>query len=92
MKKTVMWLVVAMVLGGGALWAQDGWFTPTDPQQAEIEVDHNVNSKLVTPHTKWGSPWSQGRARVLFFVNGRGTAAREVIELKQRYDIDPQMI
>jgi hypothetical protein len=85
-------LVLAAMLTGGAVWAQDGWFVPKDPYQAELEEDHNVVSEFVTPHTKWGTPWAQGKARVLFFVNGRGTAAREVIELKQRFDIVPQMI
>ena len=60
--------------------------------QAELEVDHNVDSELVTPHTVWARPYVQGRTRVLFFVNGRGTSAREVIELKQRFDLDPQMV
>jgi beta-galactosidase len=58
----------------------------------ELEVDHSVNSAFVTPHTDWATPYAQGKTRVLFFVNGRGTAAREVIELKQRFDFDPQMI
>ncbi len=76
-------LLFGMILLCSALHAQD---------LAELEVDHNVNSEFVTPHTDWGSPWAQGKARVLFFVNGRGTAAREVIELKQRFDLDPQMV
>lgn len=84
----LMW---AMVAGGGA-WAQDAWFVPTDPHAAELEGDHNVDSDFVTPHTKWGTPWAMGGARVLFFVNGRGTAAREVVELMQRFDFDAQMI
>ncbi len=57
----------------------------------ELEMDHNVHSELVTPHTAWAKPYAQGRIRVLFFVNGRGTSAREVIELEQRFDFDPQM-
>ena len=59
---------------------------------AELEVDHNVNSEFVTPHTVWAKPYALGTIRVLFFVNGRGTSAREVIELKQRFDVDPQMV
>jgi len=59
---------------------------------AELEVDHNVNSDLVTPHTAWATPYALGKTRALFFVNGRGTSAREVIELKQRFDLDPQMV
>lgn len=59
---------------------------------AELEVDHNVNAAFVTPHTDWATPYAQGKLRVLFFVNGRGANAREVIELKQRFDLDPQMV
>ena len=59
---------------------------------AELEGDHNVNSEFVTPHTTWAKPYVLGKIRVLFFVNGRGTNAREVIELKQRFDLDPQMV
>ena len=58
----------------------------------EVEADHNVNSTFVTPHTDWATPYALGKTRVLFFVNGRGTAAREVIELKQRFDFEPQMV
>ncbi|MBT7054057.1 MAG: hypothetical protein HN976_03120 [Lentisphaerae bacterium] len=59
---------------------------------AELEVDHNVNSSFVTPHTVWAKPYVLGQTRVLCFVNGRGTNAREVVELKQRFDLDPQMV
>ena len=59
---------------------------------AELEVDHKIDSELVTPHTVWAKPYVLGRTRVLFFVNGRGTSAREVVELKQRFDLDPQMV
>ena len=37
---------------------------------AELEVDHNVNSDLVTPHTAWATPYALGKTRALFFVNG----------------------
>jgi beta-galactosidase len=59
---------------------------------AELEADHGVQSEFVTPHTAWATPYVHGETRVLFFVNGRGTNAREVIELKQRFDLDPQMV
>jgi len=59
---------------------------------AELEVDHNVDSEFVTPHTAWAKPYALGKTRVLFFVNGRGTNPREVIELKQRFDLDAQMV
>jgi len=59
---------------------------------AELQLDHNINSEFVTPHTAWAKPYASGKARVLFFLNGRGTRPREVIELKQRFDFDPQMV
>ena len=59
---------------------------------AELEVDHNVTSAFVTPHTAWAKPYAPGTTRVLFFVNGRGTNPREVIELTQRFDFEPQMV
>ncbi|MHB8993673.1 MAG: beta-galactosidase trimerization domain-containing protein [Armatimonadota bacterium] len=76
-------LVLAALVGVPAAWSQD---------LAELEVDHSVNSEFVTPHTDWATPYALGKTRVLFFVNGRGTAAREVIELKQRFDFEPQMV
>ncbi len=88
----VLILVLAGLVLSATAWAQNDWFVPTDPFSSEVELDHNVKSEFVTPHTDWGSPWAQGPARVLFFVNGRGTAAREVIELGQRFDIDAQMV
>ncbi len=78
-----------MFLLGLAFWAAcAAW--PQD--MAELEIDHNVNAALETPHTDWATPYVGGKMRVLFFVNGRGTEAREIIELKQRFDLEPQMI
>ena len=76
-------LLLGLMLVGGTCLAQD---------MAELEVDHNVNSEFVTPHTAWATPYALGKTRVLFFLNGRGTNPREAIELKQRFDLDPQMI
>ncbi len=59
---------------------------------AELEVDHNVDTRFVTPHTDWAVPYTLGTTRVLFFLNGRGTNPREVIELNQRFDFEPQMV
>lgn len=58
----------------------------------ELRVDHNVSSEFVTPHTAWATPYALGRSRVLFFLNGRGTDPREVVELTQRFDLDPKMV
>ncbi|MDZ7617199.1 MAG: hypothetical protein U1E05_09355, partial [Patescibacteria group bacterium] len=76
-------LLVGLLLANGACFGQD---------MAELEADHNVQSEFTTPHTAWAKPYVQGKTRVLFFINGRGTSPREVIELKQRFDLDPQMV
>jgi len=59
---------------------------------AELEVDHNVDFEFITPHTDWATPYALGKTRALFFLKGRGVGAREVIELQQRFDLDPQMV
>ena len=76
-------LLVGLLLAEGVCSGQD---------RAELEADHNVRSEFATPHTAWAEPYVQGTTRVLFFINGRGTVPREVIELKQRFDLDPQMV
>jgi len=59
---------------------------------AELEVDQSVATEFVTPHTKWAQPYALGKTQALFFVRGHGTAPREVIELKQRFDVEPEMV
>lgn len=59
---------------------------------AELALDHSVTSDFVTPHTDWATPYALGNARVLFFVRGHGTDPRAVIELKQRFDLEPEMV
>ncbi|MEN6645464.1 MAG: beta-galactosidase trimerization domain-containing protein [Armatimonadia bacterium] len=76
-------LVIILLLCPVLVLAQDA---------AELEVDHSVNTDFVTPHTDWATPYVQGKTRALFFVRGHGTAPREVIELKQRFDLEPQMV
>ena len=76
-------LSLGLMLVCGTCLAQD---------MAELKVDHNVNAEFVTPHTDWAIPYSLGKTRVLFFLNGRGTNPREVIELRQRFDFDPEMV
>ena len=80
---TILSLCLGITFGIDRLPAQD---------QAELELDHNVKSTFVTPHTAWAKPYVSGTTRVLFFVDGRGTNPREVVELKQRFDLDPQMV
>lgn len=60
--------------------------------QAELEVDHNLQAALVTPHTDWAVPYAHGKTRVLFFVRGHDTEPREVVELQQRLDLDAEMV
>ena len=55
---------------------------------SEIEEDHTLSMAFQTPHTAWAKPYALGPTRVLVFINGRGTLPREVIELKQRFDLD----
>jgi hypothetical protein len=76
-------LLLPFVLVGGACLAQD---------LSELEVDHDVQAKYATPHTDWAVPYALGTTRVLFFLCGHGTEPREVIELKQRFDFEPQMV
>ena len=83
MKRFVLLLGLLLLPVTTTIWAQDA---------AELEVDHNVNSEFTTPHTDWATPYALGKTRVLFFVRGHGTDPREVIELKQRFDLDPQMV
>jgi hypothetical protein len=59
---------------------------------AEIEQDHGVASAFVTPHTAWAKPYALGTTRVLFFCRGEGVDPREAIELRERFDIDLQMV
>ena len=58
----------------------------------ELEEDHLLSMEFQTPHTKWAKPYARGKTRVLFFCNGRGTVPREIIELKQRFDLDAEAV
>ncbi|OGV64108.1 MAG: hypothetical protein A3K19_06165 [Lentisphaerae bacterium RIFOXYB12_FULL_65_16] len=80
----------SIALFGSALLVMAGWAPAQDT--TELELDHSVNTDIVSPHTAWAKPYALGTSRVLFFTWGRGTDPREVIELKQRFDIDPQMV
>ena len=61
---------------------------PLTARASEIEEDHALSMDFVTPHTRWAKPYARGKTRVLVFINGRGTLPREIIELKQRFDLD----
>ncbi|MDZ4199379.1 MAG: hypothetical protein U1E27_08850, partial [Kiritimatiellia bacterium] len=83
MKSLPASLIAALVFCAGQGLAQD---------RAELELDHRVESEYVTPHTAWAKPYALGSIRVLFFVSGRGMEPRQVMELRQRFDIEAEMI
>ena len=58
----------------------------------ELEEDHKLSLEFETPHTDWAQPYAQGKIRVLFISNGRGTNARHMVELMQRFDIEAQAV
>ena len=70
---------------------------PVRASESELEEDHRLSMEFVTPHTKWAQPYAGGKTRVLVFIDGDntklpslpfGTLPREIIELKQRFDLD----
>jgi hypothetical protein len=75
--------LLGLVLVSGTCLGQD---------LAELEVDHQVSAKFITPHTDWAVPYALGATRVLFFVRGHDTEPREVYEFQQRFDFDSQMV
>ena len=67
----------------------------------EVEEDHSLASKHVTPHKPWGRGYAGGPVRALFFVhaghssgewNDIGPRLREVVELAQRFDLQAEAI
>lgn len=88
------------LLGGLlALLAGIGGVVTADTTAEELEEDLSLTSRVVTPHVDWGQPSAQGIIRGLFFVFGGhygpdwtecGTRYREVVELCQRFDIQPE--
>ncbi len=61
--------------------------TPTAAAEDQLEEEHQLSMEFETPHTDWGQPYARGSIRALFFSNGRGTYAREIIELMERFDV-----
>jgi beta-galactosidase len=59
---------------------------------AQIEEEHALSRDYVTPHVAWGKNWASGKARVLCLVEGRGTRARDLVELAQRFDLEPTAV
>lgn len=48
---------------------------------------HDITTRFVTPHLNWARPMAGGRLRTLF-VTPRNVAAREVVEMAQRLDLE----
>jgi hypothetical protein len=60
---------------------------------AELAEDHDLSMAFETPHTDWAQPYAQGTVRVLYFGYGgseRGVEARDLVELKQRFDVEAE--
>ena len=62
----------------------------------EVAEDHSLQTAVVTPHTDWGTGYTGGPIRALFFIyagsyggqwSEPGMRLREVVELQQRFDI-----
>ena len=59
----------------------------------ELEEDHELSMEFETPHTDWAQPYAQGPVNVLYFGyggSGRGIEARDLVELKQRFDVEAE--
>ena len=59
----------------------------------ELAEDHELSMEFVTPHTDWAQPYALGKVRLLYFGFAsyrRGTEARDVIELMQRFDLEAE--
>ena len=53
-----------------------------------LEIEHALSMEFETPHTDWGQLYIGGRVRALCFTFGRGTSARWIVELMQRFSVD----
>lgn len=67
-----------------------------DSSDATVAELSTLSTSLVTPHTAWARPNATGPLRVLWFVaspqEGMQTAAREAAELRQRLDMDLDVV
>lgn len=67
-----------------------------------LEYELSTQTFLETPHIKWAKPYFKEKLSVLFIIRGRGTprtdynqeacTIREVVELSQRFDIEPAVV
>jgi len=60
----------------------------------ELEEESELSTRYETPHTPWARPYARGKLRILFFmdIGYCGTVPREVVELKQRFDLDAEAV
>lgn len=60
----------------------------------ELQEEHQLSLAFETPHTKWAKPYAGGKVRALFFldIGYCGTVPRQVIELKQRFDLEAEAV
>lgn len=72
-----------------------------DTNAAEVEEDNSLASALVTPHKPWARGYVGAPVRALFFIytgpyegawEDTGTRVREVVELGQRFDLQPDAV
>jgi hypothetical protein len=67
-----------------------------DSPAATVEDLSTISTAFETPHTPWARPNVAGRLRVLWFVastqEGMQTSAREVAELRQRLDMEVDVV
>lgn len=80
-------LTVALLASAPALAA------PADAAR-EVDIDHDLSMEFVTPHTKWATPYANGKVRVLFLTSWtqNTTYTREVVELMQRFDLQAEAV
>jgi hypothetical protein len=70
------------------------WMPGAQASTEELEEEHSLSTEFETPHTKWAQPYAGGKLRALFFIDMGycGTWPREIVELKQRFDIDAEAV
>lgn len=72
-----------------------------DTNAAEVELEHSLQTRLVTPHEDWSRGYVRGPIRALCFVYmgaydgtwaDEGTRLREVVELGERFDLQADAV
>ena len=57
-------------------------------EPSQLEIEQTLSMEFETPHTDWAQPYVGGTVRALCFTFGRGTKARWIVELMQRFEVD----